>query len=381
MAGARSQELARDDSYLDLRRNATSQWKVFLGEQLEAFAASGSNSPKLRSATLAPVFEGYREAYQAELHDFTLIGSLAAGGLSNAWGAGVSSFNDADLTGFPIKAADLALSYQAVAARIGLSGTKDDDLCDLFGSDVPLQPPPALDSNADFLIGRYRKHPRTAQARGFRFGLARNAVLTEPLGDREACDRSTLCLWGCGRRAIYSARFDLERLLRQPNCQRLEMTVKTIRQNGGKFQINGLTANGATVSLQTAKVLLAAGTVGTAKLAFDLIGHRNKPVALLSTPSAAFAIMLPHRLGQTHESRAFGLAQLSFSFDLGSARRGPAFGNVFGTAGLPLYEFARLAPLSRLAALHMFRYLASGHAGRKLLSAGRIQRPPADAAR
>ena len=130
--GRQVQELARDASYLDLRRNATSQWKVFLGEQLEAFAASGSNSPKLRSGTLAPVFEGYRKAYQAELHDFTLIGSLAAGGLSNAWGAGVSSFNDADLTGFPIKTADLALSYQAVAARIGLSGTKDDDLCDLF---------------------------------------------------------------------------------------------------------------------------------------------------------------------------------------------------------------------------------------------------------
>src|SRR5438876_11025366 len=43
--GRKVPELALTDSYLDLRRNATSQWKIFLGEQLETFAASGSNSP------------------------------------------------------------------------------------------------------------------------------------------------------------------------------------------------------------------------------------------------------------------------------------------------------------------------------------------------
>jgi choline dehydrogenase-like flavoprotein len=345
-------------SYLGLRSHAPSQWKTFLGEDFHALAATGANSPKFRAGTLAPVFDGFQEAYRAELKDFTLIGSLAAGGLSNAWGAGVAAYGDADLAGFPIKASDLAPSYQAVTKRIGVSGVAGDDLRELFGSGIELQPPTGLDRNAEILMHRYSQRPGGARKSGLRLGRARNAVLTMPLHGREACDRSTLCLWGCGRQAIYSARYDLERLLAHPNCRRIEAVVSAVRSADGKFSVEGRMArDGSAVSADASRMILACGTVGTAKLVFDLVGHRDQAVPLLSTPSAAFALLLPGRLGRAIEPQGFGLAQLSFAIDLDGTDRGPAFGNLFGTAGLPVYEFARYAPVSRLAALHLFRLL------------------------
>lgn len=356
--GRKISEIEPKSSFLNYRMTSVSQWKFFIGTDLAGLSTAGVNSPKLRASTMAPVFEGFASAFPAELRDFKLIGSLASGGLSNAWGAGVATYDDDDLAGFPIAAADLARSYDAVARRIGVSGVANDDLRELFGPMAPLQPPPALDQNARILIERYIKNPKEARKRGLRFGLARNAVLTEPLNGREPCDRSTFCLWGCEKRAIYSARFDLERLLSMPNCVKLDATVARLSRTGGEFLVQGYSSkDGSQISVTASRVILACGAVGSAKLAFELIGHRNKPVKLLSTPSAAFAILLPKRLGRPVEARGFGLAQLSFSVALEGGASGRAFGNIFGTSGLPMFEFVRMAPLSRFASQSLFRTL------------------------
>jgi hypothetical protein len=164
-------------------------------------------------------------------------------------------------------------------------------------------------------------------------------------------------LWGCNKRAIYSARFDLDRLLAFPNCRKLDATVTAVAKNGTQLRIDALTSDGLTVSQTAARVILACGAIGSAKLAFDLIGHRNRSVPLLSTPSAAFAILLPQQLGRPVETRGFGLAQLSFAVDMKDRTAGPAFGNLFGTSGLPMFEFARAAPLSRKTSQRLFRTL------------------------
>src|SRR5262249_19035968 len=57
------------------------------------------------------------------------------------------------------------------------------------------------------------------------------------------------------------------------------------------------------------------------------------------------------------QGEAFGLAQLSFSVALAEQSAGPAFGNIFGTAGIPVFEFVRHAPLARQSALRLFRVL------------------------
>src|SRR5205823_4500024 len=72
---------------------------------------------------------------------------------------------------------------------------------------------------------------------------------------------------------------------------------------------------------------------------------------------AGFAILLPEQLGRPVQSEGFGLAQLSFIVAGSNPADGPAFGNVFGTAGIPIHEFVRHAPFARKSALRLLRVL------------------------
>ena len=105
-------------AYHDLRRHDADQWRVFLGGDLEALRPSGPPSPKFDAPGSRFAFEPGPAATRVEGRGFAAIVSLASGGLSNIWGAGISVYGDDELAGFPIGPAELADSYLAVARRI-----------------------------------------------------------------------------------------------------------------------------------------------------------------------------------------------------------------------------------------------------------------------
>ena len=54
-------------------------------------------SPKLRAPGQRYVFDNFIEKNRIETENFFAAGSLAKGGLSNAWGCGVSRFSTSEL--------------------------------------------------------------------------------------------------------------------------------------------------------------------------------------------------------------------------------------------------------------------------------------------
>jgi hypothetical protein len=317
------------------------------------------SSPKFRAPTNAFAYGGYREAYRIRTENFSVIGSLAAGGLTNAWGAGVSCYTDEDLRGFPIGRADLAPSYRAVADRIGVSGSAADDLAPFFGEDLSLQPPAVLGENATRLFRRYTKNPAPARRYGVTIGHARNAVLTEDLGGRQGCDRTSTCIWGCARRAIYSAMYDLETLDTKDGFHyggKLFVESLLRQTDGYILRIRPLDGT-ATFEYPARVVILACGAIGTAKLVLEALGLIDRDIGFVSSPTAAFALWLPERLGAVVSREAFGLSQLSYTVQ-GGEDDSVAFGNLFGTDGLLTSEFMRYLPLSRPSAIRFMRLLS-----------------------
>ncbi len=90
-------------------------------------------------------------------HDFDPVQSFAAGGLGNAWGAGLYRFCDEDLDGFPIKLADLDPYFDRLTREIGIAGTED-DLRRFFGTTAGLLPPVPFSHNIGRLYRGYEKH-------------------------------------------------------------------------------------------------------------------------------------------------------------------------------------------------------------------------------
>lgn len=342
--GGRSAGVALPDrQFLDLRRAEAGQWNWMVGRDFHALRQADAVSPKLRAPTHAAVFEGFAAANAIKADNFVAVGSLAPGGLSNAWGCGVACLTDDELAAFPVAPDEMRASYGAVARRIGVSGGGDDDLSDFFGLDAGSMPPVPMDKLQGGLLARYAGCSAALRQKGFRLGRARLAVLTEPMAGRQACDRSGNCLWGCHRRALYSATEDLRLLHGRPGFHyRPGFVVGRVAQDGESITVQGLDENGHAM-VRARRVLLAAGTLASTRLALQAIGHRA-PVPMQSCPTAAFMLWLPRHLGRRREA-AFGYGQLAFALDFSDGTQG--YGALFDTTGIPVTEFARHVPLGK----------------------------------
>lgn len=342
-------------NFVDLRFSDESQWRWQLGAGFSTFDAPSDASPKLRVPDLRRIFEGYELANHVHAErDFQLVGALAAGGLSNAWGCGVARFDQAELGALAADGDAMRASYERVSLRTGLSGAASDGLAGYFGLDEWAAPALPLDAlHARLWSRRHRIDPAT----GFRIGRSRVAVLNEPRAGREPCDESGLCLWGCARKATWSAAFELDALRRHPCFEfRPGTCVEALRPDGGGgWIVEARDGAGQPVSLRSERVLLATGTIATTRLVLSALERPPNQVALLSNPTAAFLLFLPSALG-LGRTRAFGLAQLSFVLeDLHEGEA--AMGNLFSTAGLPVSEFLAHLPVPRRAGLPVMRSL------------------------
>lgn len=347
-----------DAEYLATRAADPSQWEWMVGRDWHALRQMAAISPKFRAPTLEYVFRGFADGNRIAGDGFAPIGSLAEGGLSNAWGCGVARFTNDELKAFPFDEAALLPSLEAVARRIGISGRSDDDLVDFFGVDAWAQRPIAMDALHEHLFDRYRKHREPLVAGGFRLGRARLAVLSESgIDGRLPCTQQGFCLWGCARKSLYSARYELEALARHPNfVHRPGFVVERLERDGDGWRVCGRDrASGAHEAIAARRVVMAAGTLATTAIVMRSLPGFTR-TRFLDLPMAAFVLWLPSFLGAVRVP-APGVAQLAFSLDGGSA--GSLCGFTFSTHGLPVAEFVRHAPLGRHNAVRLFRALLS----------------------
>jgi choline dehydrogenase-like flavoprotein len=334
-----------------------------IGNEFQAIRNLGDYSPKFRVPWIADMFSQYSKEYALVSENFLAQGMLAPGGLSNAWGAGVACYDADDLKKSPINFAELKLSYQHLAKRMGISGENNDDLSAFFGNDISLQAPTELDQLTKKLLSGYTKKRAAINQQGFYLGKARNAVLTGDLAGRKGCTYCGMCLTGCANQSIYNAAYDLKWLLRQPAFRYIpDVFVKEIETTREYNIVKGIhTKSRENIQFTADKILLAAGAIGTAKLVLNALNLHSHRVPLLSSPTVAFAALLPSQLGQTAPERYFGLAQLSFfirnASQTPSTNQDYAFGNIFTAHGLPTSDFISRTPLSRPIARKLMKFI------------------------
>lgn len=267
----------------------------------------------------------------------------AVGGLSTAWGAGVSLFDSEDMSGWPISPEDLSSDYSAVAEKIGVTGEWPHDCA----APADLRPHPGLHPTARLLLDRTK--PRS----DFGLGIGLRAVLGRDRPGRSACSLDGSCLFGCSRNSIWSAAFEVQSLKALAHFELLsELRVERIEQNSPYWQVH--CENG--VRIRARYVVLAAGAVGSARLALPLLHMQRAPVRLLSSPMGAFLLFVPSRLGAPWETRGFGLAQLYFRQNL-PADSDYAFGALFAAEGIPLRFLLARLPARSMLGLKVLREL------------------------
>ena len=269
---------------------------------------------KLTTPNAEYVTQGASTWGPVDENGFSAIQSFAAGGLANAWGAGLYRFSPVDFDGFPIGPADLDPYFDKLTAEIGISGV-DDDLSPFFGTADRLLPPIRLSRNIENVYATYRRKKKRLPA-GFHLGRARIAALTEPFDRRPPIVHDNLEFWQ-EKPALYSPRYTLEKLIAAGRVRyRRGTLVQSFAEDETGVTVRALDVDsGARVTLACDTLLLAAGVINTAKIVLQSYGDFATRLPLLENPAIQIPFVLPGAIGRALDTTAFGLVQLNLVWE------------------------------------------------------------------
>ncbi len=250
---------------------------------------------------------------------FSPLQSYAQGGLAEAWTGGSYPFSDGELEAFPFGWAEMEPAYAEVAHRIGVSGSTDDDLGPYFPAHGGLLPPLDLDEHSGQLLGKYAKvRGRVAAKHGMVLGRARTASLSRDLNGRKACSNLGRCLWGCPTASFYTPSVTLEQLKQNPAFEYVGgLRVEHFQYDSGN-RISAVVAHalstGETVTREVGSLVLAAGTLSTARILLESLlrsGDRAELKGLMDNRQALMPFVNLARIGAQFDDASYQYHQLA----------------------------------------------------------------------
>lgn len=349
-----------DGPFSELRRTDEQQHRYLLGEQFEGIGFDHMGSGAQLTPPRQYVLRDAERLLPIDSSSFFPLQSLAEGGLGAAWGAGSPAFSAADLDGFPISHADLKPHYETVAARIGVSGARD-DLWPYLGELDAMQPPLEIDSNGESILRRY-EHQRAATNRtGLYLGLPRLAILSQPLRGRLATRYWDMDFWSDAGRSVYRPRWTVDELRAFPNFsfvnRRLVQRFEELASDEVAVTARDVDT-GATTAYRARRLVLAAGTLGTTRIVLRSLGQYGRRVPLVCNPHTYLALFNFNSVGKALRDARHSMAQLCVVYAPGGPTRSPLVGHYYSYRSLLLFRLMKDSPLPVREALQILRLLS-----------------------
>jgi choline dehydrogenase-like flavoprotein len=339
-------------------RRTNDIFDVAIGEDLRGLANifKGAAPIPVKLASPRMEFITRKPAAEPDIEEklFGTIRSFAAGGLANAWGAGLYRFTKDDFKGFPISGDDLEPYYDMLTQEIGISGEKD-DLAPFFGSTENLLPPLKLSRNAGKLYSGYKKHRAASNAQGIYLGRPRLGVLSEEYGGRKNCDYSNLEFWQPELPHIYTPKYTLERLICDGSVEYIPgRLVKSWENSDSGVIVHVTDTAGANPEFfECENFIIAAGVSNTAKIVLESRRDYTTSLTLLDNPAVQVPLVFPTQLGAKLETDAFGLTQLNLIW----RQQFLIQASILEITAPLRSEFFKSLPFSASANLSLMRYL------------------------
>jgi choline dehydrogenase-like flavoprotein len=285
---------------------------------------------------------------------------LALGGLGNAWGAGVFEFDDQELADWPIRADDLRPHYDAVAARIGVAAATD-DLTPFIPRPTDALPPLEVDTNAQRILDRYERQRERLNRGGFYMGRVPLAVCTQKHDGRGPQRYGDMDFWSDGDRSVYRPRFTVEQLMQSAAFHYVarQLVLRFSESNDGVDVTARNVDTGAITRFAANALVIAAGTLGTTRIALRSLGAYDARVPLLCNPYTYAPVLNWPMVGAEAADRRHSLAQISAVFQpqRGHGARGSVQVQFYSYRSLLTFRLLGETPLPYAEALRTLRLL------------------------
>ena len=337
--------LIPDAPFAAIRSTDPDQHRYLLGDRFEGIGFEPTGAGAQLTPPRRHVVRDTHRLTPVQSDDFFPLESLARGGLAEAWGAGCPTFADADLRGTPLSRALLDPHYEAVARRIGISG-EPDDLRAFFGEAPWLQPGLKVDTNAQTILRRYDSQRARLARAGLHLGIARLAALSRELGERRPVQYHDMEFFSDRGRSVYRPRYTLEELRAIDSFDyRPRVLVGEFRETETGVEVCGRHTDGTPVRHRGDHLVLAAGTLGTARIVLRSLGEPKRTLPLVCNPHTYAATLNLAMLGRRADEARHSLAQLCFVHAPEGPQGDTTVGHLYSYRSLQLFRLARDLPL------------------------------------
>ena len=342
----------------DLRRSDEGQHRYFLGERFEGIPFGGVRVGAQLTPPRQFIPADTERLTPVDSRTFSVTESLARGGLASGWGAGVFPFLDRDLEQTPLSAALLAPHCEAVAERIGVCGGRD-DLHGFLGECPSMMPALDVDSGAARVLEKYGQRRAALNAEGFFLGKTRLAVSSREHRGRGPHRYLDMDFWADDEKSVYRPRWTLEELQARDGFEYLDRRlVRSFTEGPQGVEVRCRHADTGTEEAHTARaVVLAAGAIGSARIALRSLERYDHAVPILCNPYTYVPLLNLGMLGREASDRRHSLAQLTAFW-----RSDPRGGRVvqaqyYSYRSLLLYKLLKESPLAYRESLRLMRLL------------------------
>ncbi len=260
-------------------------------------------APGVRYVVSGQAFQVYGPSGEPCLYG---AGSHAAGGMSNAWGAQLFRYNDADLAevgNWPINADALETYYVDIEAHIGIAG-EIDDMYDFLGETTCMLPPTPIVPAAVYLLARYRTRRSHTK---LRLGRSRLAILTQPYRSYPAYGFNETEFFSTEQLGLYTARRTLDELRAGGRVTYLggyELVAYREYPEFVEIDLQQSDSN-AVRMICTKHLLLGCGTLQTARLVLLNKQAIGKSLPFIDHPPTLVPLFIPRMFGTTLPVRSF----------------------------------------------------------------------------
>jgi choline dehydrogenase-like flavoprotein len=277
-------------------------------EMLSNLVQSGKVHSKLRAPGVRYVANGSSFSVSDVSGAICLngAGSHAAGGMSNAWGAQLFRYNEADLTetgDWPIEAGVLSPYYADLESHIGIAGEVD-HMHSFLGKTIKMLPPAPIAPSADYLLKRYKaQHGRT----NLRMGRSRLAILTQPYRGYSAYGFNETEFYSTENPSLYTARRTLSELRASGKLKYFggnELVAYREFSEYVEIDLRDCDSN-AVRTVRTKHLLLGCGALQTARLVLLNKQAIGRSLPFIDHPPTLVPIFIPRLFGAALPKTSF----------------------------------------------------------------------------
>jgi hypothetical protein len=353
--------LIPDQDFDTLRRQDGAQHRYFLGDDFEGVPWA---TDKVGSQLTPPrnfLTHGVDRFLPFGSDTLKPMESLARGGLGGGWGLGCYLFSKAELEAVGLDEPQTLEAYDVVAARIGVSGTRDGASAYCLRDLKNVQPSIELEENSVAVYRAYQRRQGTLNARGIFVGRPPQAILTAPLHGRNPTKYRDMEYWSDRDKSEYRSWMTIDELNESANFTYHERClVLKFHEEAAGVAVHVLrTDTGERQVFRARKLILSPGPLGSARIVSRSLGKGDVTLPFVCNPYSYIPCLQWRRLGREPQRLRSGSGQLVMFLDENLDNFDVPMAALFSYRSLLLFKLMKEAPLNFADSRVIMQYLQS----------------------